>query len=155
MAISTLHAEPLQPGQPAPAVTALDQDGSPVNFADSYQRGMTLVYFYPKADTPGCTAQACSLRDSYATLQGKNLQVLGVSKDSPEAQKAFQSKYELPFPLIADTDGKVAAAFGVPASGPGRRQSFIIKDAKIVWTTPKAETSGHAAEVQTALDSLQ
>ena len=148
----------LDVGVPAPLVTAPDQDGVPVVFQDIYSKGTTLVYFYPKADTPGCTAQACSLRDSFADLHGKNLQILGVSRDTPEAQKKFQEKYKLPFPLIADKDGKVSEAFGVPGimgMPLSSRQSFLIKDGKIAWISPKAKTKEHAAEVQTALDSLK
>lgn len=152
------HAEPLGPGAPAPQVTAPDQDGKPVNFSDVYAKGTTLVYFYPKADTGGCTAQACSLRDAYSKLTGEGLQIIGVSHDTAEAQKNFQSKYNLPFTLIADTDGSVAKAFQVdliPASQLTMRQSFIVKDGKVVWNSLKAQTSGHAEEVQTALNSLK
>lgn len=152
------QAEPLGPGAPAPQVTAPDQDGKPVNFADVYAKGVTLVYFYPKADTGGCTAQACSLRDAYADLTGEGLQIIGVSRDTAEAQKNFQSKYNLPFTLIADTDGSVAKAFQVdlnPDSQRTKRESFIVKDGKVAWTSLKAKTAEHAQEVQTALDSLK
>jgi peroxiredoxin Q/BCP len=148
----------LEVGSPAPQVTAPDQDGTPVVFGDVYAKGMTLVYFYPKADTPGCTAEACSLRDSFATLQGKNLRILGVSRDKPEAQKAFREKYRIPFPLIADRDGKVAAAFGVPGMmglPVSARQSFIVKDGKIAWISRNAKTKDSAEEVQAAIDSLK
>lgn len=148
----------LNSGDPAPSITAIDQDGRDVAFADVYARGLTLVYFYPKADTPGCTAQACSLRDAFAGLKGQNLQVLGVSRDTPEAQKKFQEKYQLPFPLIADKDGKVAEAFGVPGMmglPVSSRQSFLIKDGKIAWVAAKAKTGDHAAEVQAAIKALE
>lgn len=149
-------AEPLAIGSPAPVLSALNQDGVMVSFAAVYSQGITLVYFYPKADTPGCTAQACSLRDSFAKLHAEGLQILGVSNDTPAAQKKFQEKYALPFPLISDTDGKVAAAFGVSSMlGFTSRQSFIIKDGKMVWSSPKAKTGEHAAEVQAALDALK
>ncbi len=151
-------AKGIEPGATAPALTARDQDGNPVNFAEVYAKGITLVYFYPKADTPGCTAQACSLRDAFATLRGANLQILGVSRDTPESQKKFQEKYKLPFTLIADKDGKVAEAFGVPGMlglPVSSRQSFLIKEGKVVWTSPKAKTGEHAAEVQTAIDKLK
>ena len=127
-------------------------------FGDVYAKGITLVYFYPKAETPGCTKEACSLRDSYATLQGNGLQILGVSRDTPEAQKKFRDNQHLPFTLIADTDGKVAEAFHVPmipVIGVPMRQSFIIKDGKVAWASLSAQTSGAAKEVQSALDSLQ
>lgn len=149
-------AEPLAVGSDAPKISAKNQDDETVDFTEVYAKGPTLVYFYPKADTPGCTAQACSLRDSFADLKGDNLTVLGVSGDTPEAQKKFQEKYELPFELIADPDGKVAEAFGV-ATRMGKfpaRQSFIIKDGKIAWNSLKAKTKGAAEEVQNALDNL-
>jgi len=152
------RAESLATGSPAPVLTATDQDGQTVDFAKIYAAGPTLVYFYPKADTPGCTAQACSLRDSFTGLKKEGLTILGVSRDTPAAQKKFQEKYQLPFTLIADVDGKVSAAFGVggimglPVS---KRESFLIVDGKVVWNTPKgAKTKDHAAEVQAALDTL-
>src|SRR5229473_2783119 len=89
-------AEPLAVGAPAPAVSSADQDGKTVNFKDVYAKGPTLVYFYPKADTPGCTKEACSIRDSWADLKAKGIQVIGVSEDKVEAQKAFAQKYNLP-----------------------------------------------------------
>ena len=148
----------LEVGVPAPAPVSVDQDGKPFAFADVYAKGITLVYFYPKADTPGCTAQACSLRDSFETLKAENLHIVGVSRDTPASQKKFQQKYNLPFSLVADADGTVAEAFGVggvmglPVS---KRQSFLIKDGRVVWLSPSAKTGEHAAEVQAALDSLK
>ena len=152
------NGAPLPVGAPAPDVSAPDQDGTQVPFRDVYARGTTLVYFYPKADTPGCTAQACSLRDAFADLKGDGLQILGVSEDTAAAQKKFQEKYKLPFPLIADADGVVAKAFGVdmiPLVGMTKRQSFIVKDGKIAWTSLSAQTNGHAQEVQEALNKLK
>lgn len=148
----------LESGSPAPLLTSVNQDGAPFRFADAYAKGVTLVYFYPKSDTPGCTAQACSLRDSFESLQAENLQIIGVSRDTPESQKKFQQKYNLPFTLIADKDGKVAEAFGVPGvlgMPVSSRQSFLIQDNKIVWKSPSAKTGDHAAEVQKALDALK
>jgi len=152
------RAEPLAIASPAPQITAKNQDTQDVIFGDVYSKGITLVYFYPKAETPGCTKEACSLRDSYATLHGNGLQILGVSRDTSEAQKKFQEHQNLPFTLIADTDGKVAEAFHVPmipVVGVPMRQSFIIKDGKVAWASLSAQTSGAAKEVQSALDSLQ
>jgi peroxiredoxin Q/BCP len=143
-------------GSPAPELTAVDQDGNSVSFADTYKKGVTLVYFYPKADTPGCTKEACSLRDSFADLRARGLQVLGVSEDKEDAQKKFQVKYNLPFTLIADSDGAVAKAFGVPtAGGFAKRQSFLVQDGKIVWRELQASTSQQAADVGKALDQLK
>lgn len=149
-------AEPLPVGSNAPVLTAKDQDGDPINFADVYSNGTTLVYFYPKAGSPGCTAQACSLRDSFADLKGEGLQILGVSEDTAESQKKFKEENRLPFTLIADSDGKVAEAFGVPTTmGLAKRQSFIVKNGKIAWTSLQAKTKEHAQEVQAALNSLK
>jgi peroxiredoxin Q/BCP len=107
-----------------------------------------LVYFYPKADTPGCTKQACSLRDSFAVLTEKKVQVFGASLDDAAAQKAFQQKYKLPFTLLADKGGKVADAFGVPHSmGFAKRQAFLFKDGKLVWRDLSASTDQQAADV--------
>jgi peroxiredoxin Q/BCP len=146
-------------GAEAPRITAIDQSGNPLEFSEVYSKGPTLVFFYPKADTPGCTAQACSLRDAFESLQAKNLQILGVSRDTPESQKKFQIGHQLPFPLVADKDGKVAEAFGVPSMmgvlPVSKRQSFLIKDGKVVWKAESAQTGQHAKEVQAALDSLK
>lgn len=148
-------AEPLSVGAAAPEVTAPDQNGQAVVFTDVYAKGPTLVYFYPKADTPGCTKQACSLRDDWEVLKGKGIQVLGVSGDKPEAQKKFEEKYKLPFTLIADSEGKVAAAFGVPSfAGISKRMSFLVKGGKVVWTMPSASTAEHAKDVLKAYDAL-
>jgi peroxiredoxin Q/BCP len=150
------HAEPLAVGAAAPDITAVDQEGKTIKFKDVYAKGPTLVYFYPKADTPGCTKQGCSLRDSWAGLQGKGIQVLGVSEDKVEAQKKFHDKFSFPFPLIADNDGKVAEAFGVPTlAGIAKRQSFLIKDGKVVWNMLKASTETHAADVLKAYEELK
>ena len=157
---ANVHATPLPVGAPAPQVSAVDQEGKPIQFADIYAKGLTLVYFYPKAGTSGCTAEACSLRDSYETLHARGLQIIGVSRDSADAQKHFQAQNNLPFTLVADTDGKVAEAFGVPMMMHGllplaSRQSFIVKDGKIAWNSLKAQTTGSAEEVQKALDGLK
>ncbi len=101
-------------GDPIPAVIAQDQDGKAVNLAEEGKAGYTLVYFYPKAMTPGCTAQACSLRDSYTELQQKGVKIFGVSLDSVETQKKFQDEDHLPFELLSDKDKQVTSAFGVP-----------------------------------------
>lgn len=150
------RAEPLTVGDPAPNVSAIDQDGALVQLGEVSASGITLVYFYPKADTPGCTAQACSLRDSFADLKADGLRIYGVSHDTPASQKKFREKYNLPFTLLSDSEGKVAAAFGVPTTlGFSSRQSFVLKDGRVAWTSLKAGTRDHAAEVQAALNSLK
>jgi thioredoxin-dependent peroxiredoxin len=152
--ITSAHAEPLDVGAAAPALTSVDQNGAPVNLGELYKKGTTLVYFYPKADTPGCTAQACNLRDSFADLTSKGIQVVGVSADTPAAQKAFADKYQLPFTLLADKEGKVIEAFGVPTIlGKSKRQSFLINtDGKIIWRDLKAAPKEQSQAVLKAVE---
>lgn len=151
----TAPAGALSVGDDAPRLSARDQNGASVDLAGIYARGPVLVYFYPKADTPGCTAQACSLRDAFPDFTAGGVQIIGVSGDSVEGQKKFADKYNLPFTLLADSDGAVAGAFGVPAvMGMAKRQSFIVVDGKIAWVVTSAKTGDHAAEVQAALASL-
>ncbi len=152
-----LRATPISVGAAAPDITAVDDNGETVKLGDIYARGLTLVYFYPKAGTPGCTAQACSLRDGIVDLKKLGMQVVGVSRDTPAAQRAFKDKFQLPFTLIADADGKVIAAFGVPTLpfGLAKRQSFLVKDGRVVRYFPNAQTSAHAAEVEAAVAELK
>ncbi len=152
---SFAQADPLAVGSAAPVIGAVDQDGKTVNFKDVYAKGVTLVYFYPKADTPGCTKEACSIRDSWGDLQKAGVQVLGVSGDKPEAQKKFAEKYNLPHTLIADSDNAVAKAFGVPTLlGISKRQSFLIRDGKCVWNQLSASTDKQAEDVLKAVQGL-
>jgi peroxiredoxin Q/BCP len=151
--LKTAQALPI--GATAPVLEAVDQDGQKVNLGDYYRKGLVLVYFYPKADTPGCTAQACSLRDGYADLLTDGVQVIGVSHDSPASQKKFKEKYRLPFTLIADQDGRLAKAFEVPTMlGFTKRQAFLIRDGKVVWADFSASTEKQAADVKKALREL-
>ncbi len=148
-------AEPLEVGAPVPAVVGTTDAGSAIDLAQAGKSGLLLVYFYPKADTPGCTAQGCSLRDAYAELTAQGVQVVGVSTDGVAAQKAFREKHHLPFPLVADPEKKVTAAFGVPTTmGFAARQAFLFKDGKLVWRDLKAPTEQQAAEVLAALKTL-
>lgn len=149
-------ADELALGAKLPAVTVNDQDGRAVDPAAEGSQGWTLVYFYPKADTPGCTKQACSLRDSYASLTGKGIRVYGVSTDDEKAQKAFQEKYKLPFTLLADKDKKVLAAFGVPATmGFAKRQAYLFRDGLLVWRDLEAATAEQASEVLAAMQEIE
>ncbi len=136
-------------GDPIPAVTAEDQDGNLVNLAGAGSNGYTLVYFYPKAMTPGCTAQACSLRDAYADLQSKGVRVFGVSLDSVDSQKKFQEKEHLPFVLLSDRDKKVTSAFGVPLimNSLATRQAYLFKDGILIWLDTHASTDKQARDV--------
>jgi len=143
-------AEELKVGTPAPIVQGINQDGKTVDFAKEYKNNKyVLVYFYPKADTPGCTAQANSLKDSYDELHVKNgIQILGVSADEVAIQKDFQKKYKLPFDLIADDKKTVIKAFGVSTTlGFASRQAYLIKDGKIAWFDKSASTKEQAQDV--------
>lgn len=138
----------LADGAPVPAVSQINQDGRPVALDALAARGYLLVYFYPKADTPGCTRQACSLRDAYAILLGHGVTILGVSNDKPDAQKDFQTKFKLPFDLLADSDHTVTQAFGVPTTmGYASRQAFLFKDGTLIWKDLSASTTEQAADV--------
>jgi len=146
--VQPASADPLEIGAALPAVTATGHDGKAVELAKAGAKGWTLVYFYPKADTPGCTKQACSLRDSYEQLTKKDVRVFGVSMDTVADQKAFAGKFKLPFTLLADPDGKVVDAFGVPHRGQfAKRQAFLFKDGKLAWLDLTASTAEQAADV--------
>jgi peroxiredoxin Q/BCP len=149
----------LQVGDAAPTITATTDASTPLALGDVYSKGYTLVYFYPKADTPGCTKQGCSLRDSYEILTKKGVTVIGVSADDVAAQKAFKEKYNLPFTLLADKDGAVIKAFGVPPAMPltsmAARQAYLIdRNGKIIWADYKASTDKQADDVLAQLAKL-
>src|ERR1700676_4069219 len=145
----------LSVGDSIPAVTAQDQDGHSVNLAEAGKTGYTLVYFYPKAMSPGCTAQACSLRDSYTELQQKGVKIFGVSVDTVEAQKKFQDEDHLPFELLSDKEKDVISAFGVPLINGSfaTRQAYLFKEGKLVWLDTKASTDRQAQDLLTVLAS--
>ena len=102
----------LKAGDKAPEFTANDQNGKPVSLSD-FKGKTVILYFYPKDDTPTCTVEACDFRDNYQSLLGKGYQVIGVSADDEKSHKKFEKKFNLPFPLIADTDMKIVNAYGV------------------------------------------
>lgn len=146
------RGDPLAVGAEAPRLTVTTHEGTSLGLDEIYEAGLTLIYFYPRADTPGCTAQACSLRDAFAELTGRGVTVLGVSGDSVEAQKAFRSRHNLPFTLIADTDQKLMNAFGVPhRAGFAARQAFLIDRGTVVWRDLSASTRQQADDVLQAL----
>lgn len=154
--MSTAPAQSIEVGTDLPAVVSVDQDGKEVKFPEAAAKGLTLVYFYPKADTPGCTKQGCSLRDAYAALTEKGVKVYGVSADKEAAQKAFKEKYKLPFTLLADHEGKVIDAFKVKKNpmGMASRQAFLFNDGKVVWKDESASTDKQAEDVLKAIESL-
>jgi len=143
----------LKIGDSIPAVATEDQDGKLVNLSEAGSNGYALIYFYPKAMTPGCTAQACSLRDAYSDLQAKGVKIFGVSLDTVESQKKFQEKEHLPFVLLSDREKKVTSAFGVPLilNSLATRQAYLFKDGKLVWMDAHASTDKQARDVLNVL----
>ncbi len=148
LSVSVSLAEPLEVGANAPAVKTVDQKGKTIDLGKELGEGISLVYFYPKADTPGCTKQACNLRDAFEDVTKAGIKVFGVSADTPEDQLAFAQKFELPFTLLADKKGEVISAFGVPANAKGfaSRQSFLIKDGKVIWRDLSAKPETQAQD---------
>jgi peroxiredoxin Q/BCP len=151
----TNAGKPLEMGDAAPDVKSHDSQGAEVHLRDLYGPVFTLVYFYPRADTPGCTAQACSLRDDFAELEVQGVRIIGVSADGVRAQARFKQKFHLPFVLLADRDRSVAKAFGVALLfGMERRQSFLIREGRIVWCDHHAKTRDQAGDVLEVLKKL-
>jgi peroxiredoxin Q/BCP len=145
----------LKVGDKAPNFSGLDQNGTSHKLAD-YKGKKLVVFFYPKASTPGCTAEACDLRDNYARFQANNYALLGVSADNAKAQMKFVEKYDLPFPLLADEDKSVIQAFGVwgPKKFMGKeydginRTTFIIDETGIIEDViSDVKTKAHAVQI--------
>jgi thioredoxin-dependent peroxiredoxin len=139
----------------APEFTLQDENGKEVSLK-SLRGKVVVLYFYPRADTPGCTVEACEFRDTYKQMQKTGAVLLGISPDTPKAQKKFQDKFKLPFSLLADVDKKVADAFGVlqeknmygkKVMGIVRTTFIIGPDGKIQHIFPKVKAEGHAGDV--------
>ena len=145
-------AEPLAVGADSPDLevkTHLDED---LDLGEALGEGVSLVYFYPKAMTGGCTKQACNLRDFRDELTEAGIKVFGVSVDTVEDQNKFVEKEDLNFTLIADKDQRVSKAFGVlNERGLANRQSFLIEDGKVIWHQPKAVPTTQAEDALAAL----
>lgn len=149
----------LQAGDTVPALKALDDEGKSVA-VKSLGDLFLVLYFYPKDDTPGCTNEAGQFRDAYKKFLKKGAQVVGVSRDSVEKHQKFKAKYDLPFPLLADTESALCDAFGViveknmygKKSMGVQRSTFLIDcGGKIVRVWPKVKVDGHAEEVLASL----
>ena len=145
----------LNVGDTVPSFSAPDQDGNTINLSD-YSGKNLIVFFYPRANTPGCTAEACNLRDNYKLLQDAGYELLGVSEDSQKKQSNFKNKYEFPFPLLADEAHTVINAFGVwgPKKFMGRefdgilRKTFVVNgEGKVSKVIDKVKTKEHAAQL--------
>ncbi|HYP16583.1 MAG TPA: peroxiredoxin [Opitutus sp.] len=128
------RADSLQVGDTAPAVSGVTDAGTTLDLAEVYkQNTYTVVFFYPKALTGGCTKQGCSLRDAGAELAKHGATVVGVSTDPVEKQKEFKEANHFPFPLIADTDKRVVKAFGQSGTMMAARECYVVRAGKIVY----------------------
>ncbi len=145
----------LKVGDKVPGFVSKDQDGNTITLSD-YTGKKLIVFFYPKASTPGCTAEACNLRDNYKVLQSQGFELLGVSADSEKRQTNFRNKYNFPFPLLADEDHTVINTFGVWGAKKfmGReydgihRKTFVIdEEGVVVKVIDKVKTKDHAAQL--------
>lgn len=150
----------LKIGDKVPNFTVNDQDGNAVSLSD-FSGKKLIVFFYPKASTPGCTAEACNLRDNYAELQSQGFELLGVSADSEKRQTNFKNKYEFPFPLLADENKEVIEAFGVWGEKKfmGKiydgihRKTFLVNGEGVVdHVIDKVKTKDHAAQILALLN---
>jgi len=144
----------LKAGDKVPEFSSKDQDGNTINLSD-YKGKKLIIFFYPRANTPGCTAEACNLRDNYEELQSQGYHLLGVSEDNEKKQAKFRDKYEFQYPLLADEDHTVIDAFGVwgPKKFMGKeydglhRTTFVIKDGVVERVISKVKTKDHAAQI--------
>jgi peroxiredoxin Q/BCP len=140
-------------GKKLPTVTFLDQDGKPVKSADL--KAPAVLYFYPKDDTPGCTKEACGIRDNWAAFRKAGLNVYGVSKDGAKSHQRFIAKYDLPFPLLTADEATLEklgawqekSMYGKAYMGIQRMTYLVGKDGKVLKTYPKVKPEEHAAEL--------
>jgi thioredoxin-dependent peroxiredoxin len=150
----------LQVGDKAPAIMAMDQNGNMISL-DDYKGSKVILYFYPKDDTPGCTAEACNLRDNHEGLLSKGFKIIGVSADSAKSHQKFADKYNLPFPLIPDTDKKIVNDYGVWGKKKflGKeymginRMTFVISEEGIILKIfDKVQTKDHSDQILAEID---
>ncbi|MDR1190704.1 MAG: peroxiredoxin [Verrucomicrobiales bacterium] len=150
---SLAEDKPLQVGDAAPVFSAVTDSGGSLNLGEVYrQHAYTLVYFYPKAKTGGCTAQGCALRDADGELAKLDVFIIGVSTDSVKEQAEFKAEQKFPFTLLADTDRKVTNAFQLGAAdaegkGNSARQAYLIREGKIIYADHKGATTEQARQV--------
>jgi peroxiredoxin Q/BCP len=153
-----LAADSPKVGDKVPMVTGKDQDGKEWKMADLVGKKAVLIYFYPKDNTPGCTKEACGLRDRMSDLKKDNVEVIGVSFDNEASHKKFIADQNLNFSLLADTDGAVADAFGARREAGkkvAKRISFLVgKDGKIAHVTDNSSADVHLAEMKDAVAKL-
>ena len=158
LGVLALAAGKVDVGSPAPEFELPDQQGQ-LHSLEDYRDQWIVLYFYPKDETPGCTTEACEFRDNIFAFRDLNAQILGVSLDDVESHKQFSEKYELPFPLLADTEGTTADAYGVKTKMMGwtvaKRQTFLIDpDGNVARHYEDVNPDEHSAQVLADLQSL-
>jgi len=158
LCLAAVASEHIAVGQPAPEFELSDQNGQ-LHSLEDYRDQWVVLYFYPKDQTPGCTTEACEFRDSIFAFEDINAQILGVSLDDAESHKKFAEKHSLPFPLLADIEGKASEAYNVKTRMFGmtiaKRQTFLIDpDGKLAKHYEKVEPSEHAQQVLADLKEL-
>lgn len=158
LSLSTLASEQFAVGEPAPEFELSDQNGQ-LHSLEDYRNQWVVLYFYPKDGTPGCTTEACEFRDNIFAFKKINAQVLGVSLDDIESHQKFAENHDLPFPLLADAEGKTADAYGVRTKMFGmtvaKRQTFLIDpDGKLAKHYEKVKPATHSAQVLADLADL-
>ncbi|MDR3642654.1 MAG: peroxiredoxin [Candidatus Doudnabacteria bacterium] len=145
----------LNAGTKAPEFTLLDDGLNKISLSD-FAGKYVVVYFYPEDDTPGCTKEACAIRDFFGEFEKQGIVVLGISKDSPESHKKFKEKYHLPFTLLSDPERQVITGYGAAEGARNKRVSYVIDPhGIIVKTYPNVDPSSHAAEILNDFKSLQ
>jgi peroxiredoxin Q/BCP len=153
--MTTISNAALKAGDKAPDFSAPLSDGTAFHLADWLGKAPLVLYFYPKDDTPGCTTEACGLRDDIVSFRDLKATVIGVSYDSVASHQQFIAKYKLPFPLIADEKKTVATAFGVNGPMFATRSTFIIgKDGTILYANPAVSPKTHSQEVRDELAKI-
>lgn len=149
------QADSLKVGDPAPNFTALATMGSSVELKKIIGQAPIVLYFYPKDDTPGCTKEACSLRDNFAAFRKLNAAVYGISYDTIESHQKFIAKFNLPFPLISDHDHVIAKLYGADGLLFAKRMTFVVdKTGRIAWINPKVDPSTHSQELEEVLSKI-
>jgi thioredoxin-dependent peroxiredoxin len=156
MTSASVQAVQLKVGDVAPDFSAPSNHGETIHLKSVIGSAPIVLYFYPKDDTPGCTKEACGIRDHFAAFRKLNARIFGISYDSVKSHQAFVNKYILPFELLSDKDKTIAALYGADGILFAKRMTFVIdKAGRIAWINPAVNPSTHSAELERVLSRLQ